>query len=314
MIDSFSTCRIAAVIPTYNRKGLLEKCIESLLRQTRPLDGVVVVDNASTDGTEALVREKFSAKVTYVRLPKNTGSAGGFYEGIHTAYEQGYDWIWCMDNDAEPVSNCLEELLACPGSRDPQVGVLASLVVNSNGQVEANHHKRTAVPFEKPALVEAGGQAEELIPLQATAWAGALIRREAVKVAGLPRKEFFLFFDDTEYTHRISRSFRVLLVPRSKVIHKPDSRSEQSAFAGRMRSVRYPASQPWRYYCDLRNRVFFVTRYAKKWALPLVVVIILLRKMAGVLMFDDSKMKRIGILLRALKDGVLAKFDLPADL
>ncbi len=83
---------ICAVVPTFNRKVLLTACLTALLSQTRPLDEIILIDNASTDGTEELVKARFS-QVTYVKLPENTGPAGGVGAGMRLAYEKGHDWI-----------------------------------------------------------------------------------------------------------------------------------------------------------------------------------------------------------------------------
>jgi rhamnopyranosyl-N-acetylglucosaminyl-diphospho-decaprenol beta-1,3/1,4-galactofuranosyltransferase len=307
MNESPSAPRIATVIPSYNRRDSLERCIKAVLGQTRVPDVTVVVDNGSTDGTEEMVRARFSPLVQLVPLPRNTGSAGGFHEGIRAAYDQGYDWVWCMDNDAEPNPDSLKTLTASPAFDDPEVGALASLVIDQDSKIQAMHHKRAAIPFEKPALVDAIADAKSKIPLVANGWAGVLIRRSAIQAVGLPRKELFLFCDDVEYTCRISKSFRILLIPASRVVHKSDSRNLVNLLGGRLKSVRWPSDQPWRTYYDIRNRFFFVTRYARAWTLPVVLPLILARKVGGVLLFDDLKMRRIGTILRAVKDGILGK-------
>ena len=120
---------VCAVVVTYNRRNLLIECLSALLKQTFPLQGIYLIDNASTDGTPELLLEKGyiyelpppnlkdpwekefiiqnhtdsgSIKLHYVRMPKNTGSSGGFYEGVKRGYERGYDWLWLMDDDSEP--------------------------------------------------------------------------------------------------------------------------------------------------------------------------------------------------------------------
>jgi len=97
---------VCAVVVTYNRRNLLIECLSALLKQTFPLQGIYLIDNASTDGTPELLLEKGyiyelpppnlkdpwekefiiqnhtdsgSIKLHYVRMPKNTGSSGGFY-------------------------------------------------------------------------------------------------------------------------------------------------------------------------------------------------------------------------------------------
>jgi len=311
---SSSLSRIVAAVPSYNRREALEKCIEALLGQTRPPDSILVVDNASTDGTAEMVRTKFTGRAQLVRLPANTGSAGGFHEGIRIAYDQGYDWTWCMDNDAEPAPDSLEALTASPAFSDPRAGALAALVVDQHGKIQAMHHKRLVIPFERPALVDQAADARREIPLAANGWAGVLIRRRAIQAVGLPRKDFFVFCDDMEYTYRISQSFRVFLIPGSKVVHKSDSRWVKKAFSGRAESVRWPSEQPWRLYYEIRNRVFFVTRHARIWTLPYVLPLILARKVAGVMLFDDGKLRRLRNLLRAAQDGILGRLREPAHL
>src|SRR5688500_13373643 len=94
---------VSAVVLTYNRKALLAECLRALLAQTLPVDRVLVVDNASTDGTEELLRaEGLLERVAYLRLERNLGSSGGFNRGVAAAREGGWDWLWIMDDDAEP--------------------------------------------------------------------------------------------------------------------------------------------------------------------------------------------------------------------
>ena len=92
---------IAAVVVTYNRKGLLARCLAALLAQRHPLDAIFIIDNCSTDGTyddlltqgriapidggesiKTVPRTEHSTKsveIHYVHLPENTGGAGGFH-------------------------------------------------------------------------------------------------------------------------------------------------------------------------------------------------------------------------------------------
>jgi GT2 family glycosyltransferase len=79
--------RIIAVIVTYNRCEKLPTVIDHVLEQTRTPDGVLVVDNASTDGTQdVLARYAGDKRVEVLALPENTGGAGGFASGMARAY------------------------------------------------------------------------------------------------------------------------------------------------------------------------------------------------------------------------------------
>src|SRR5512139_592821 len=99
--------KIAAVVPTYNRKMLVRDCLKALVGQTRSLDAIIVVDNGSTDGTAEMLAAEFP-QARCMHVPEPCGSAGGFNKGIELAYHLGYDWIWLMDNDAVPASDALE--------------------------------------------------------------------------------------------------------------------------------------------------------------------------------------------------------------
>ena len=107
---------VCAVVVTYNRKDLLRTCLQSLLKQTRMPDCIVVVDNASTDGTRAMLDTEFQ-QLQRLNLETNSGGAGGFKAGMQSAYCRKFEWIWVMDDDIEVTPECLEKMLEIPGCR-----------------------------------------------------------------------------------------------------------------------------------------------------------------------------------------------------
>ena len=100
---------ITAVIVTYNNADMLLDLLGDLCSQSRPVDEIVVVDNASSDGTDHEVMANYPS-VKYVRLSENTGSAGGYYEGIRTASATA-DLIWTLDDDVRLEKRTLEFLV-----------------------------------------------------------------------------------------------------------------------------------------------------------------------------------------------------------
>src|ERR687886_555758 len=115
---------IAAVVVTYNRKALLLECLAALARQTHPLERILVVDNASTDGTPAALAG-CGIDVDLLRLRRNGGGAEGFHYGVREALAGDPDWIWLMDDDCEPADDALERLLAARAARRPDTTALA---------------------------------------------------------------------------------------------------------------------------------------------------------------------------------------------
>ena len=93
----------ASVTVAYNSGDLLLQQMEALLRQTRPLQEIIVVDNASSDGTSALVAERFP-QVTFLRMAENLGVGAGFAAGLrYAALEKRHDWVWTFDQDSVPT-------------------------------------------------------------------------------------------------------------------------------------------------------------------------------------------------------------------
>src|SRR6185295_14348754 len=99
-----------AVVVTHNRRDLLLACLDALAAQTHALEGVTVVDSASTDGTgEALAEAEVRRRIPidYIRLTRNGGGAEGFHYGLRAALDSGAEWIWLMDDDCEPAPDAL---------------------------------------------------------------------------------------------------------------------------------------------------------------------------------------------------------------
>ena len=101
--------RVAAVVVTYNRVQMLRQCLAALRAQSAPCD-VLVVDNASTDDTAAVVQQlrQSDSTVYYRSTGANLGGAGGFNFGMRWAVEAGYRFVWVMDDDCFPKPDALE--------------------------------------------------------------------------------------------------------------------------------------------------------------------------------------------------------------
>ncbi|MET0296472.1 MAG: glycosyltransferase, partial [Microbacterium sp.] len=110
---AFDPAGATIAVVTYNRSGLLTRLLSSIERMDPKPGHVVIVDNASTDDTTALVesyRERIGTDLVYRRLETNTGGSGGFSEGMRVAYDLGSDWIWLMDDDVEVIPDGLAKM------------------------------------------------------------------------------------------------------------------------------------------------------------------------------------------------------------
>ncbi|GAA4371843.1 hypothetical protein GCM10023146_21580 [Nocardioides caricicola] len=208
--------RVAAVVVTFNRLGLLQRLVERLT-DVPELTEVLVVDNASTDGTGEWLAALADDRVRVRTLTENRGGAGGFHDGLAWAMERGADLAWLMDDDGLPDEGCLATLLE---HRD--LDFWGPLVVDE-AQPE-----RLVFPIRLPggtavvhrladvAAAARDGRIDDIvIPFN-----GVLVTRELVDRIGLPRAEFFIWGDDHEYRLRAEAAgARIATIVAAQVRH-----------------------------------------------------------------------------------------------
>lgn len=224
---------IAAVVVTYNRKKLLKECLQSLINQTYADLDILVIDNASTDGTEQLVNNVKSKQIHYINTGKNLGGAGGFQFGIKEAVKRGYDYLWLMDDDSIPEPSALDNLVK-QRNKINKWGFLSSKVLWKDDSICKMNIPKTGI-YHK--LSSFSGSNKKII--MAT-FVSFFVSTRIIREVGLPIKEFFIWADDLEYSRRISRKYPCYFVPSSVVIHKCNSNNGSSiAFDSPERLSRY---------------------------------------------------------------------------
>ena len=218
---------VQAVVVTHNRSAMLLDCLSALARQTRPVDGVTVVDTASTDGTEeALAASDLPARlaIDYLRLERNGGGAEGFHYGVRAALDNGADWIWLMDDDCEAAPGALAALLGAPRAQDPEAVLVAPLVVTPAGEVLPLNRGWLRPRWFKAPLVglEPEHWRRHEVRVDHVSLVGPLVRAEAARRTAPPRRDFFIWFDDLEWTARLGRLGSLWLIPAGRVVHRDE--------------------------------------------------------------------------------------------
>lgn len=207
--------RILAAVVTHNRCELLSRCLDHLLAQVRPADAVLVINNASSDGTVAMLERR---GVPFVSQP-NLGSAGGWHRAIAHALDNGFDAVWLMDDDGFPDVGALGTLEA---ALKPGVSCASSVVVKED--------QREQFVFPFPVLDEQGlprllGRSRKVPSLPALRplasggvypfahfFNGALVSLSAARQVGNVNQDFFMFGDEVDYFFRLRRVGQVLSV------------------------------------------------------------------------------------------------------
>lgn len=224
--------KVCAVIVTYNRKKLLEECLDAIIGQTRKIDKIIIIDNASTDGTSELINNKFlpTGIIQYIKQNKNLGGAGGFYEGFKEASSQSFDFIWIMDDDTIPTNKALENLLKANETLEAnheKISFLASAIFAINGDPDN-------VPTISRKTASNGNSNwynyldNGIVKIDTATFVSLLIKVDAIKKCGLPCRDYFIWGDDTEFTTRLTTFYGdAYFVGDSKVVHK---RANNKAF------------------------------------------------------------------------------------
>lgn len=197
--------KCAIVVVTYNRVKILEENLCALLRQTYTDFDILVIDNASTDGTGDMVSSFDDVRIKYHNTGKNLGGAGGFSLGLKLAVELQYQYAWVMDDDAIPNEDALQSLIDKAAILNDNFSFLCSLVYWNDGNIfpmnfpqidQHNIEKTSADMIRNNHLLLASG----------ASFVGCFVYLEIVKLAGLPISEIFIYGDDVEFTHRIKKS------------------------------------------------------------------------------------------------------------
>lgn len=282
--------KIAAVVVTYNRLELVKNTISALQGQDRPIDSIIVVNNGSTDGTKEYldyIAEQDGDRNLIVIHQENVGGSGGFWCGIKEAYERGFDWIWCMDDDVFPRGECLDISLALSKSEgNENIGIFCPhRIMNgktvSGGSKKVNLSNPFKNTFDFPLTAEEI-EKNEYVDIEGMVFEGPLIKREVVERIGLPNKDLFILYDDTDYSYRaVLAGYRVVVV-RDALMDKHYFQSTMSYKEDKMKNK-------WKLAYHIRNSAYICHKYGKNvfvrycGALPFVV------KMYGAITFNFIK-------------------------
>jgi rhamnopyranosyl-N-acetylglucosaminyl-diphospho-decaprenol beta-1,3/1,4-galactofuranosyltransferase len=261
--------RIAAVVVTFNRLPLLQRLLERL-DTVAGLDEVLVVDNASSDGTSEWLASlqpgaegadgHAERRVLARTLAVNGGGAGGFAAGLAWAVERGADLAWLMDDDGVPAPDCLDRLLAAEEAHRRGAG--GRLDFWGPVVVDEAAPERLVFPIRLPGgtrvvhdvdAVEraaSGGVLDGIvIPFN-----GVLVTRELVERIGVPRADFFIWGDDHEYRLRAEAAgARVATVAGARFLHPSVGSLGTPMMFGRTTYNHSPSDL--KHYCMARNNL-----------------------------------------------------------
>ena len=283
--------KVIAVVVTYNRQVLLTECIEALRSQTRTIDKILVINNGSNDNTENwLSRQKDIEFFTQ----NNIGSGGGFNKGIQLAYEKGYDWIWLMDDDGFPKEDALENLLEDKGEK---------LCLRNCAVINKKDKKSFVWKTGNYSGIDEVN--EPIIHNFAHPFNGTLLHKEIIEKVGLPKKELFIWGDETEYYQRIITKYKIPFYTKTNSIHYHPA----SAYSYKND---WDYNSNWKMYYYVRNRFHILkTKFSKSPLVALIVYIGFLISFSGIIIVfqKTNKFKKLSFILWPVKDALTNNCD-----
>ncbi|MBR6770599.1 MAG: glycosyltransferase family 2 protein [Lachnospiraceae bacterium] len=247
--------KIAAVICNYNKKDFVMGCIQSVLESEFQDFDLIVVDNASTDDSADCIRTTYGSQVRLFVNQENLGGSGGFNTGIRYAIEQGYEYVWCLDNDVLVDEKALGELYRFMEER-PDVGMAGSRVYHMEAP---DYVQQSGIDIcweeycceAKYYNYPADGKLPEVVYADAVAACSVLVRASLIKEIGPLPEENFLYWDDTEWGYRCNLAgYKVASLGTSKVLHSMGAKKETVNT--------FPMYYAW------RNWIRFFMRYTPK--------------------------------------------------
>lgn len=224
---------LALVVVTYNRSNLLINCLNSIFSGSVLPDKVYVVNNASTDNTLEVLREfqnKWDEKLQVIDLKTNIGGAGGFEVGTRLAYNDGVEWFGLLDDDVLLGVDCLRVISNHINTDKMKKKCMIAVRENLEGYLE--EYCAIKVDYRNPfklnpkvsTISEQYSRREnlpEILEITTASFEGFFVCRDIFRQIGFPKREFFIFGDDTDFSLRIKKSGNKLYAIRdAKVIRQ----------------------------------------------------------------------------------------------
>lgn len=246
--------QIGIVICNYNKKNDALACIRSILESKFQDYDIYVVDNASTDGSAEAIRNAYGEQVTLLVNQENLGGSGGFNTGLRAAFQKGYPYLMCVDNDALLDENAVGNLLAFL-QEHPETGIAAAKIyhreapdyVQQFGQKIDFENFCTDVTYLN---AYEDGSMPEYVYTDAVAACALMIRRSVIEKIGFMPEENFLYWDDTEWCYLCNRAgWKVASVGNAMALHAMGAKKELENT--------FPTYYAW------RNWIRFFMRYTE---------------------------------------------------
>jgi len=209
---------LSVIIVSFNTRELLKKCLASIKNAE-----IIVVDNASQDGSVEMVKKEFPA-VKLIVNQKNLGFAKANNQALRQS--QG-DYFLLLNPDTQVKAGAIDKLLDFASSH-PESGIIGPTLLNSNGSIQPSVYHfpslwRAIKEYwlgQKDAYEKYAITTSEAVVVDAVVGAVMLIPKKVVDKIGLLNEQFFMYFEDLDYCRRVNQAgLKVYYLPKAEVVH-----------------------------------------------------------------------------------------------
>ncbi len=221
--------KVAIVVLNWNGWTETQLCIDSLLPILNENTHLIICDNSSTDDSWQHLQSFLEQPlVTLIQNNRNKGFAGGMNVGIKYALENlNPDFVWLLNNDVQIYPDALEKLLIS-ANRNKNIGMWGSTLLENDGKTQCAGGCKYYPLLTIFRPICAGKTLDEIkeidpnkIKLDYIAGAALFISTEVIEKIGLLNEEYFLFYEELDYTQRLKKAnFNIAWCKESVVIHK----------------------------------------------------------------------------------------------
>jgi GT2 family glycosyltransferase len=214
---------VVTVILNTNRREDTCAALASLAQNTYQNHQVIVLDNASTDGSVPAIQAAFPG-VQIISLEQNLGYAGNNNVGIQAALARGAEWVFVLNEDTVLDPDCLEQLVTI-GQSDPKIGIVGPMVYHHNepsviqsaGGKMGHDWSAWHLAQNEPDR----GQFPQPHDVDWISGCAILVRRAVIEQVGMLDQRFFYYWEETEWCVRTKKAgWRIVHVPQAKLWHK----------------------------------------------------------------------------------------------
>lgn len=289
-------CKLAAAIVSYNHRDSLCRLLDFLDRKSIP---VFVTENASSDGTMDIIRERYPHTVI-LESSVNLGGTGGFNCAVLAALNVEPEYILLIDDDALPREDCIERLLQFMDNNTDYVFSAPAIYITGTRSIL--QETGGTVDFSRMQAVQAMNRFRtspvlpESLDIDYASACCLMVRADDVKVVGVMDWNYFIFSDDVDWCLRL----RQVTGKRGACV------------TGAAADHDFPWSKPFspvRLYFLVRNGIYLASRFARGGSRPSALVIALIRPLRRLLyscMTGDIEIAKT--VYRALRDALTSRY------